>query len=171
MTVYERLRGEVTALEAARAYGLRFGRGGRAFCPWHEDGRSPALAFYGERCYCHACHHGGDAVALAGQIFGLSAMEAARRVAEDFGISVTPETARERKDRREKIRRRTQAHREENRRWSALCAVRRAADRALERFGPEDADDPRLWRLVKTRALCDQELDGMTPEPVCGGRK
>ena len=167
MTVYERLRGEVTALEAARAYGLRFGRGGRAFCPWHEDGRYPALAFYGDRCYCHACHHGGDAVALAGQIFGLGAAEAARRVAEDFQVALTAETPGERRTRREKVRLARQARDEERRRFIALCDIRRAADLALERYTAEDADDPRLWRMVKARALCDEALDVMEFEGAC----
>ena len=37
MTVFELVKQEVTAEDVARLYGLKFGRSGRATCPWHDD--------------------------------------------------------------------------------------------------------------------------------------
>ena len=164
MTDFETIRSAVTAREAAEAYGLRFERrSNRAFCPWHDDGRHPALAFYGDRCYCHVCHRGGDAVELAKQIFGLSAAEAARRVAADFRIELKPESPAARRARRRRIRRRADAGQALRRRWNALCDIKWIADRVLKTYTLEDADNPRLWRFAKIRALCEDELENMTP--------
>ena len=86
-TLFDAVRNAVTAEETARAYGLAFGRNGRALCPWHAD-THPDLAFYdgGARCYCHACHAGGDSIALTAQLFGLSPLEAARKLNADFHL-------------------------------------------------------------------------------------
>ena len=86
MTIFELVRQEVTAEDVARLYDLKFGRNGRAICPWHSD-HHPDLAFYPDgTAYCHACHRGGDAVALAAQILGLTPKEAAERLRSDFHL-------------------------------------------------------------------------------------
>lgn len=86
MTVFELVRQEVTAEAVARLYGLKFGRNVRAVCPWHSD-HHPDLAFsLNGTAYCHACHAGGDAVALAAQILGLTPKEAAERLRSDFHL-------------------------------------------------------------------------------------
>ena len=80
--LFDAIRQRVTARQAAEAYGLSISRGGRALCPWHDD-HKPDLAFYGPRCYCHACHAGGDAVALTAQLHGLTMVEAAQKIKAD----------------------------------------------------------------------------------------
>jgi len=88
-SIFELVKNRVSAREAAKFYGLRFDRtGNRAFCPWHDDGKHPALAFYDDGCFCFACNRGGDSVALTAQILGLSQYEAAKRLASDFRIDV-----------------------------------------------------------------------------------
>ena len=89
-SIFELVKSEVTAKEAARHYGLRFDRyGNRAFCPWHDDGKHPALAFYDDGgCYCFVCNRGGDAIALTAQLLGLGQYEAAKRLADDFNINI-----------------------------------------------------------------------------------
>lgn len=88
-SIFKIVKSQVSAKQAAQLYGLEFDRtGNRAFCPWHDDGKHPALAFYDDGCYCHSCHCGGDSIALTAQILGLSQYEAAQRLALDFGIDV-----------------------------------------------------------------------------------
>ena len=115
---------EVPALDAAKMYGLRFGRSGRALCPWHSDHR-PDLSFHGGRCRCFACGAGGDSVALTAQIFGLSMSAAAAKLATDFKCSgkVAPAP-----------RPRVDAGRET---WRTLCDVVRQADAELVKFAPK----------------------------------
>lgn len=87
--LFAEVHDRVTALEAAEFYGLEFGRNKRAVCPWHAD-KHPDLAFYddGARCYCHACHEGGDAIALTAKLFGLSTLDAARKLNDDFKLGI-----------------------------------------------------------------------------------
>jgi hypothetical protein len=87
--LFECVRNGVSALQAAQAYGLEFGRNKRALCPWHNDTK-PDLAFYddGARCYCHACHNGGDSIALTAQLFALAPLEAAHKLNADFRLGL-----------------------------------------------------------------------------------
>ena len=88
-SIFEIVKSQVSAREAAKVYGLPFDRtGNRAFCPWHDDGKHAALAFYNDGCYCFACNRGGDSIALTAQILGLTQYEAAKQLAKDFRIDV-----------------------------------------------------------------------------------
>ncbi len=88
-SIFEIVKREVTAKQAAQFYGLPFDRtGNRAYCPWHDDGQHAALAFYSDGAYCFACGCGGDCVAVTAQILGLTQYEAAKQLAKDFRIDV-----------------------------------------------------------------------------------
>lgn len=67
----------------------------RVLCPWHQE-KSPACAVWGHgaqlRAYCHACHEGGDAYALAGAVWEESRFVSVKeRLAALLGV---PECAR-----------------------------------------------------------------------------
>ncbi|MBR3237223.1 MAG: hypothetical protein IKF99_02145 [Oscillospiraceae bacterium] len=161
MTIFELVRQEVTAENVARLYGLRFGRNGRAVCPWHDD-HNPDLRFYGNgTCFCFACHAGGDAVALAAQILSLSPKEAAERLRADFHLDQPisnrpdPATTAEAKQRRD-------AHDRFNKQWGFLCDVLHEADAELPRYDKETAwDTPRFVAVLKARTLADERLNVM----------
>ena len=99
MNAFEAVKNAITAKQAAEMYGLRFGRNGRAVCPWHDD-HKPDLAFFENSCYCFACHNGGDAVALVGKIFKETPAKAVNRIIKDFNLLNPTEHYRP-KDRRE----------------------------------------------------------------------
>lgn len=165
--VFEVIRERVPAKCAAEAYGLYF-RAGRARCPWHEDNH-PDLAFYQDgTCYCHACHHGGDAADLTAQIFGLSMIGAVKKINEDFNLGLDLGRPVSRAERQKRERERAARRREEERRrreWAFLCAVRRDADeqvRAAERPARDRDrlwDDPAFQTALSRRARADNELD------------
>ena len=69
MNVFEVVKENVTARQAAEAYGLKVGRTGMACCPFHSD-NSPSMKL-DERYYCFGCGVTGDAVNLA-EDFGLN---------------------------------------------------------------------------------------------------
>ncbi len=52
MNVFEVVKENVTARQAAEAYGLKVGRTGMACCPFHSD-KSPSMKL-DERYYCLA---------------------------------------------------------------------------------------------------------------------
>ena len=84
MNVFEVVKENVTARQAAEAYGLKVGRTGMACCPFHSD-KSPSMKL-DERYYCFGCGATGDAVDLTAKLFGIGLREAAVKLAEDFGL-------------------------------------------------------------------------------------
>lgn len=94
MTVYEQIKREVSAEEAAQMYGLAIDRKHRALCPWHNDHR-PSLTFRDSWCYCFVCNKGGDAVTLTAQLYGITNREAADKIVKDFHLGGEYERRRE----------------------------------------------------------------------------
>ena len=85
MNVFEVVKENVTARQAAEAYGLKVGRTGMACCPFHSD-KSPSMKL-DERYYCFGCGVTGDAVDLTAKLFGIGLREAAVKLAEAFGLN------------------------------------------------------------------------------------
>lgn len=85
MDVFEVVKENVTARQAAEAYGLKVGRTGMACCPFHSD-KSPSMKL-DERYYCFGCGATGDTVDLTAKLFGIGLREAAVKLAEDFGLN------------------------------------------------------------------------------------
>ena len=162
VTVFELVRQEVTAEAAARLYGLRFDRGGRGFCPWHDDGKHPALKFLDDgNCYCHSCHASGDATAITAQMLGLTPKQAAERIRTDFHLD-TPTSSRPDPTTKVKTQQRQEQRDVERRRWSFLCNVVHQADEELTRYSQETAwDNPRFVAVLRARARADEQLNIM----------
>lgn len=156
-SMYSAIRDQIPAKEAARFYGLEFGRNGRAICPWHSD-HHPDLKFYENgTCFCFACHAGGDATALTAQIFGLTMGEAAEKLREDFKLK--PGAAPRTTDKPTKARR-IEERAEADREWAMLCNVVREADERLATFSKETAwDDPQFVRILRARCVADERLN------------
>ena len=88
-SLFDEVRCRVTALDAARLYGIQFDRSGRrARCIWHSPDRHPSLSFKGGYCRCFACNNGGSSIDLVAKLFGLSPIDAARKLASDFRLPV-----------------------------------------------------------------------------------
>lgn len=84
MNVFEAVKGNVTARQAAELYGVRVNRHGMAVCPFHND-KNPSMKL-DMRFHCFACQADGDAVDFVSRLFGLPSREAAVKIANDFGI-------------------------------------------------------------------------------------
>lgn len=168
MTIFDAIRDRVTAREAAQVYGLQFGRNGRALCPWHDD-RHPDLAFYGNHCYCHACHEGGDAVALTAQVFGLSMIEAARKINADFRLDLTDDNMPDDQPRVNRAEEQRKAKAEFQQRWNFLCDVVHEADEQLEHM-KGGWESPMFITVLAARARADDELNMMW-EDICDARR
>ena len=96
MNIFQTVRDAVSAREVGQRYGLVFAsnsRRARAFCPFHDDGRHPALGFCGgsdndKFCHCFACNVTVDCVDLAARLLNCSKFEAAKTIAQDFNVSI-----------------------------------------------------------------------------------
>lgn len=83
--LFDVVRQAISAREAAEVYGLDINQHGKARCPWHDD-RRPSLSFKGNWCRCFACNNGGSAIDLTAQLYGITPLEAANKLNEDFHI-------------------------------------------------------------------------------------
>lgn len=84
---FQAARERVTALEAARHYGLTIDRHGKALCPFHND-KHPSMTFKNGRYRCWVCDASGDAVDLVRGLYGGTYMDALRRINQDFGLGL-----------------------------------------------------------------------------------
>ena len=85
MNLFETVKASVSVPEAAMAYGLNVTRHNMARCPFHDD-HHPSLKLNPDFYYCFGCGAKGDVIDLVAELFDLSPYEAARKIAEDFGI-------------------------------------------------------------------------------------
>ena len=85
MNLFESVKAAVTVRQAAEHYGLKFGRGNMACCPFHND-HTPSMKLNEDYFYCFGCGASGDVIDLAARLFGLSGYDAAKKLAADFGI-------------------------------------------------------------------------------------
>ena len=85
MTIFEAVKANVTPRMAAERYGLRVSRSGMVRCLFHDDA-TPSMKLYDDHYHCFGCQATGDVIHLTARIFGITDQEAARKLAEDFGV-------------------------------------------------------------------------------------
>lgn len=160
----------VSALDAAKALGLTIERNGRGKCPWHAGGneRRGALSFKNGKCHCFACGNGGDAIALAGQILGLDAKEAAEALCSTLGIAYTGNHGNDwQAKKREVMRERERAEAQKRSaidEHTRLCAVVRECDAALAEWTPErmEREPDAFWEILNRKAAAEKKLEVIT---------
>ena len=86
MNLFETVKGAVTPRMAAERYGLPIQQSGMVCCPFHAD-RTPSMKLNEDYFYCFGCGASGDVIALTAQLFNLPPVEAAKKLAADFGIT------------------------------------------------------------------------------------
>ena len=83
--IFDTLKARVTVPQAAAHYGVRIGRNGMCRCPFHSD-KTPSMKINETYFYCFGCHSTGDVIDFTAGLLGLSPLDAARKLAADFGI-------------------------------------------------------------------------------------
>ena len=100
MTIYETVREQITVQAAAQFYGISDRNGyGNVRCIFHGD-NTPSMKLYDDHFHCFGCGAHGDVTDLTAQMFGLSKIEAARKLCSDFGLSEEPYISAPKKCRR-----------------------------------------------------------------------
>ncbi len=92
MTWFELIKQVVRVPEAAAYYGLQVSRNGMACCPFHDD-RHPSMKLNERYFYCFGCGATGDVIDLVARLFNLTSLQAAQKLALDFGLDPKPPTA------------------------------------------------------------------------------
>ena len=82
MSIFQTVKENVTARQAAEQYGLKISRNGMVCCPFHDD-RHPSMKVEKGFC-CFACGVKGDVITFVADFFHLAPLEAAKKLAEDL---------------------------------------------------------------------------------------
>lgn len=85
MTIFEAVKTTVAPRMAAEHFGLSVSRNGMVCCPFHDD-RHPSMKLYEDHYHCFGCQTNGDVIAFTSKLFGITPLEAAQKLAADFGI-------------------------------------------------------------------------------------
>lgn len=85
MNLFEIVKAAVTVKQAAEHYGLAINRNSMTCCPFHDD-HTPSMKLNEDYFYCFGCGATGDVINFVSRLLGLSACEAAQKLAYDFGI-------------------------------------------------------------------------------------
>ena len=85
--LFEAVKLNITARQAAEAYGFQSNRSSMICCPFHAD-RNPSMKV-DFRFHCFGCGADGDAIDFTAKLFQLSLRQAAEKLASDFGLSAT----------------------------------------------------------------------------------
>ena len=92
MTIYETIKAAISVKQAAEHYGLKVNRNGMACCPFHND-RHPSLKLNEDYFFCFGCGAKGDVIDFVARLFDLTSLQAAQKLAADFGLDPKPPTA------------------------------------------------------------------------------
>ena len=101
--IFRCVKQNVTARNAAERYGIRVSGNGMARCPFHPD-RTPSMKI-DARYHCFGCGADGDVISFVSRLFNLKPIDSARKIAEDFGITIPERGSLTREQRREAAKR------------------------------------------------------------------
>lgn len=93
MNLFEKVKDNVTVVDAATRYGLTVSRNSMTRCPFHDD-HTPSLKLNQDYFYCFGCGAKGDVIDLTARLCDLSLTEAVGKLVRDFGIDDTGQTTK-----------------------------------------------------------------------------
>lgn len=86
MNIFKSVKEAVSTADAASFYGIKVNRSGLCSCPFHND-RTPSMKV-DIRYYCFGCGAKGDVVDFVSRLYGLSPLDAAKKIASDFNVII-----------------------------------------------------------------------------------
>ena len=143
-----RIKATVTMYDICRMYGIDVNYAGFANCPFHSE-KTNSLKVYPEDkgWHCFGCGEGGSVIDFVMKFFGLSMMDAVRRINDDFGLGLPldreqseeelKEAARIAYQRRQKLAELKRAHEAVLDRYHNALAVWIDIDTAIRRNAPK----------------------------------
>ena len=93
MNIFKSVKEVVSTKDAASFYGIKVNNKGMCLCPFHND-RNPSMKV-DMRFHCFGCQEDGDVIDFVGKLFSLAPFDAAKKIAEDFHVAITPSTRSE----------------------------------------------------------------------------
>lgn len=85
MNIFETVKAAVSVRQATEHYGLKVNRSNMVCCPFHDD-RTSSMKLNEDYFYCFGCGAKGDVIDFVARLFDLTSLQAAQKLAYDFGI-------------------------------------------------------------------------------------
>lgn len=170
MRLFDAVKSSVTALEAAELYGIETRRG-MCCCPFHND-KTPS-AKVDERFHCFGCGADYSVIDFTAELFGISPVDAAKKLACDFGIPYD-DAKNYRPTREELLRQKAlQKQRENSERFDELVkrcfAILRDYYRLMvlwrKKYAPRNVAEefhPLFYEALKNMDFTDYAMDVLT---------
>jgi hypothetical protein len=154
----------VPMTQAATFYGLEVRGDGFCRCPFHGEKTASMKVYDGERgWHCFGCHEGGSVIDFVMKLFGLSFVDAEKRLSDDFRLDLFTDDQDPQARQKARIAATERKKALEERDRQHLAVWRRYSD-ALEAFANADKlvnetmqRPPREWLSRHHKAL--QEID------------
>ena len=86
MTIFEQVKSELNMLDVAKFYGALVSHG-MCLCPFHNE-KTPSMKLYEKNFHCFGCGEHGDVIDFTAKVFGISSVEAVKRLNYDFGLHI-----------------------------------------------------------------------------------
>lgn len=83
--IFQLVKENVKVSEVAESCGIKLHRGNMCVCPFHQD-KHPSMKIYDDHYYCFACGVHGDVIDLVANQYGVGALDAAIKIAEEFHL-------------------------------------------------------------------------------------
>ena len=171
MNVFATVKTSINTREAAARYGVEVNHHGKALCPFHND-RHPSLFVDDDHYHCYACGEHGDVIDFTSKLYGLSMLDAAKKLAYDFGITQDkPPT----KATLEKLNKKSEAQRlKENEKlcFSALLEYMKLLREWMVLYAPRTPEDTPHDRFVQAcHHLSYYPINEVTTLLHCGRQK
>lgn len=87
MNCFEEIRNRLDIRKVAEYYGIEIKRNHTCLCPFHDD-HHPSARIYPNAFHCFTCNVHYDVLGFAMALFNLSALDAARKLNDDFQLGI-----------------------------------------------------------------------------------
>lgn len=94
---FEEIRSRLDIRTALEYYGVKINRNNTCLCPFHND-HHPSAYVYPNAFHCFTCNVHYDVIGFVMELFGLSALDAAKKLSGDFALGVKFGYEKERKN-------------------------------------------------------------------------
>ena len=149
---------------AAPFYGVEVGAGGFCRCPFHGERTGSMKVYDGDRgWHCFGCHEGGSVIDFVMKLFGLSFVDAQKRLDADFrlglfqdaqDVNARQKAARAARERKKALEERDRKHLELWERYAAALEAFCTADKLVTEASYLP---PWEWKEKHREALRDVE--------------
>lgn len=146
----------ITITDILHKYGYEPSNRGRIPCPIHH-GKNNNFSYTDKLFYCFKCHASGDVIDLVAQLYNLNFKDALRKIGNDFGLSETRFTYRDKMKQRESERER-ERQRQIKQSADELYMKLSALHRELHNLYGEQSRQVQYIADVLDRAISDTKI-------------